>query len=87
MSRSRWKGYFIHHVLLKNNKKKQIKIWSRSSVIPAKLENRKVLIHFGNGFRPMYIKQEHIGFKFGEFAYTRKKNLNRYKRDIKKKKK
>jgi small subunit ribosomal protein S19 len=87
MSRSVWKNNFIHHTLLKKKIKKNLQVWSRSSVIPSNLENKKVFIHFGNNFRPMYIKKEHIGFKFGEFAYTRKKNFNRTKKYLKKKKK
>jgi len=84
MSRSAWKNDFIHPPLFKK-KKKVIIVWSRASVIPSNLENKKVLIHFGNGFRSFFVKKEHVGFKFGEFAYTRKKNLNYLKKNIKKK--
>jgi small subunit ribosomal protein S19 len=85
MSRSSWKGSYVHYSILKC-KKIKINIWSRSSVIPSSLINKTVLIHFGNAFRKLYVKQEHIGFKFGEFAYTRKKNLNAIKKSKKSKK-
>ncbi len=83
MSRSSWKGSYIHYSILKC-KKTKIYIWSRSSVIPPSLVNKRALIHFGNSFRQLLIKQEHVGFKFGEFAYTRKKNLNAIKKSKKK---
>jgi ribosomal protein S19 len=71
--------------MLLKTKKNNIIVWSRNSVIPARLENKKVSIYFGNGFRKMIIRREHIGLKFGELAYTRKKNGNRFKKITKKK--
>lgn len=70
MSRSNWKSNFISKSILKKTLKK---VWARSSVIPFSYLNKKVFVHTGKEFRPLFITQDKIGFKFGEFAYTRKK--------------
>jgi len=69
MSRSKWKGNFIDQSVLKvsDNSKKQIKIWSRRSVIPSFLIGSTVLIYNGKEFKKVAITREKIGFKFGEF--------------------
>ncbi len=74
MSRSKWKGNFIDKAVLKtkNENKKQIKLWSRKSVIPAFLIGSTVLIYNGKEFKKVIITREKIGFKFGEFCTTRK---------------
>ncbi len=74
MSRSKWKGNFIDKAVLKakTENKKQIKLWSRKSVIPAFLIGSTVLIYNGKEFKKVIITREKIGFKFGEFCTTRK---------------
>ncbi len=74
MSRSKWKGNFIDQAVLKtkDNDKKQIKLWSRRSVIPAFLIGSNVLVYNGKEFKKITITREKIGFKFGEFCTTRK---------------
>ncbi len=74
MSRSKWKGNFIDQSVLKvsDNSKKQIKIWSRRSVIPSFLIGSTVLIYKGKEFKKVAITREKIGFKFGEFCTTRR---------------
>jgi small subunit ribosomal protein S19 len=74
MSRSKWKGNFIDQSVLKvsDNSKKQIKIWSRRSVIPSFLIGSTVLIYNGKEFKKVAITREKIGFKFGEFCTTRR---------------
>lgn len=86
MSRAKWKGLFIEKSVIdlnkkkaKNKNKKKLKIYSRSSCIPSFLINKFVLIYDGKEFRKCYINREKIGYKFGEFSYSRKKN------DVKKK--
>lgn len=84
MSRAKWKGLFIEKSIINLNKKKsknkkKLKIYSRSSCIPSFLINKFVLIYDGKEFRKCYINREKIGYKFGEFSYSRKKN------DVKKK--
>lgn len=82
MSRAKWKGLFIEKSIIsfkKTKSKKKLKIYSRSSSIPSFLLNQFVLIYDGKEFRKCYINREKIGYKFGEFSYSRKKN------DVKKK--
>jgi len=47
-------------------------IWSRSSTVPEKLVGEMVFIHNGKDFTKSYITREKVGFKFGEFSFTRK---------------
>jgi small subunit ribosomal protein S19 len=70
MSRSGWKGNYVSKSILKKAVKK---VWSRNSTIPYYYLNKKVSIHTGKEFRSLFITEDKIGFKFGEFAYTRKK--------------
>ncbi len=76
MSRSIWKGPYISKCLFRKStlKKNTIKIWDRASIIPYKLMNKSVLIHTGKEFRKIFISRHKIGYKFGEFSYTRKPN-------------
>lgn len=96
MSRSIWKGNFISKALLRNSFEKKIqqdkknkevyKIWNRNSCIPYFLLNRTVLIHTGKEFKQVFINRGKIGFKFGEFAYTKVlKNKLQKKSKVKKK--
>lgn len=74
MSRSAWKGHFIDKYLLspKFNKSKKRVIWSRNSTIPESLVGKPVFIHNGKDLIKSFITREKVGFKFGQFAYTRK---------------
>jgi len=74
MRRSKWKGNFIDNSVLKLSfqKKKQLKIWSRRSVIPSFLIGDTVLIYNGKEFKKVKITREKLGFKFGEFSTTRR---------------
>lgn len=74
MTRALWKGPFIDHNLFKN-KKSNLKLWSRSSVIPALLVGETVLVHSGKEFKRVAITREKVGFKFGEFSFTRRYTL------------
>lgn len=71
MSRSKWKGHFVD-ISFNEGSQKNIKIWSRRSTIPFNLIGTYVLIHNGKEFKKVYITREKVGFKFGEFAFTRK---------------
>lgn len=74
MRRSKWKGNFIDNSVMKlsSQNKKQLKIWSRRSVIPAFLIGATVLIYNGKEFKKIKITREKVGFKFGEFCTTRR---------------
>jgi len=78
MSRSLKKGPFIDYKLEKrilemNNsgKKSVIKTWSRRSLISPDFVGHTIAVHNGNKFIPVYITENMVGHKLGEFAPTR----------------
>lgn len=78
MARSIKKGPFVDQHLLKKinvandtNNKKVIKTWSRRSVIIPEAVGLTFAVHNGKKFIPIYITENMIGHKLGEFAPTR----------------
>lgn len=78
MSRSLKKGIFIHYKLLRKvevlnetAKKQVIKTWSRASTITPDFVGHTVAVHNGKSFIPVYVTENMVGHKFGEFAPTR----------------
>jgi small subunit ribosomal protein S19 len=78
MSRSIKKGPFVaDHLLTKvealnaNNEKRVIKTWSRRSTIVPEFLGHTVAVHNGKQFVPVYVQENMVGHKFGEFAPTR----------------
>ncbi|HML32071.1 MULTISPECIES: 30S ribosomal protein S19 [Sporomusa] len=78
MSRSIKKGPYVHESLLKkidalnaNNDKKVIKTWSRSSTILPAFVGHTVAVHDGRKHVPVYVTEDMVGHKLGEFAPTR----------------
>ncbi|MBN8704377.1 MAG: 30S ribosomal protein S19 [Bacteroidetes bacterium] len=78
MSRSLKKGPFINDKLLKKvtdlnaaGLKKVIKTWSRSSMISPDMVGHTFAVHNGNKFIPVYVSENMVGHKLGEFAPTR----------------
>ena len=78
MTRSVWKGPFVHPSLLKKidklkdvPNKKPIKTWSRNSTIIPDFVGHSFMIHNGRTFIPITISEEMVGHKLGEFAPTR----------------
>ena len=78
MGRSTKKGPFIQRVLLdrilemnKNGEKKVIKTWSRSSTIFPEMIGHTIGVHDGRKHVPVYITEDMVGHKLGEFALTR----------------
>lgn len=78
MARSLKKGVFVHYKLLKKindlneTKKKQvIKTWSRASTITPDFVGHTVAVHNGKNFIPVYVTENMVGHKLGEFAPTR----------------
>ncbi len=78
MARSRKKGYFVDEHLLKKvleakkgKGEKVIKTWSRRSTIIPEMVGLTIAVHNGRKFIPVYITEEMVGFKLGEFAPTR----------------
>ena len=79
MSRSLKKGPFIHYKLEKkvtdaveSKKKTVIKTWSRGSVISPDFVGLTIAVHNGNKFIPVYVTENMVGHKLGEFSPTRK---------------
>jgi len=78
MSRSLKKGYFVSIKLLKkidaiNNTKKKhiIKTWSRASTISPDFVGHTISVHNGKVFIPVFITENMVGHKLGEFSPTR----------------
>nr|WGH12852.1 ribosomal protein S19 [Echinothamnion sp.] len=78
MSRSIFKGPYIEFKLLKkieelnnNNKKNTIKTWSRSSTIIPNMIGHTFAVHNGRQHFPVFISEQMIGHKLGEFVPTR----------------
>ena len=78
MSRSLKKGPYIDPKLekkvlslSKQDKKQIIKTWSRRSTIPPSFVGLTFAIHNGNKFIPVYITENMVGHKLGEFSPTR----------------
>lgn len=78
MSRSVKKGPFCDHHLLnkveqqnKNNEKKVIQTWSRRSTIFPIFVGHTIAIHNGREHVPIYITEDMVGHKLGEFVPTR----------------
>ena len=78
MSRSIKKGPFIDPRLLKKvkaqmgNDKKPIKTWSRSCVISPEMVGYTFLVHNGKDFITVFVIEDMVGHKLGEFSPTRK---------------
>eukprot|EP01025_Chloroclados_australasicus_P030273 TRINITY_DN3037_c1_g1_i1.p5 TRINITY_DN3037_c1_g1~~TRINITY_DN3037_c1_g1_i1.p5 ORF type:complete len:110 (-),score=1.30 TRINITY_DN3037_c1_g1_i1:320-649(-) len=78
MARSLKKGPYISHSLEKkvlamneSGKKSVVKTWSRRSMISPDFIGHTVAVHNGNKFIPVYVTENMVGHKFGEFAPTR----------------
>ena len=78
MSRSLKKGPFIEYKLEKrimemneSGKKQVIKTWSRRSVISPDFVGNTIAVHNGNKFIPVYITENMVGHRLGEFSPTR----------------
>ena len=78
MSRSIKKGHFVQPVLLKrvqemneNGKKQVVKTWSRASTIFPDFVGHTIAVHDGRKHVPVYVTEDMVGHKLGEFAPTR----------------
>lgn len=88
MSRVKWKLPVFDFKLIKtiHSSISSVKVWSRNSVISESLIGKRVLIHNGNVFKKLLIVREKVGFKFGDFSYTRKYNTKVFNKKFYKKK-
>ena len=78
MARSVKKGPFVQEALVKKvetqnaaGSKKVIKTWSRSSTVLPDFVGHTFAVHNGNKFIPVYVTENMVGHKLGEFAPTR----------------
>lgn len=90
MSRSQWKLLYLPKALVRlkdRSKTHQPLIWQRSAVIPHFLVGTKVKVHSGKDFVRVRITEDTVGYKFGEFVFTRKSYQYKGKKKTVKKKK
>ena len=78
MARSLKKGAYVEEALQKkidkmnaNSEKKVIKTWSRESMIVPDMLNHTIAAHNGKTHVPVYVTEQMVGHKLGEFAPTR----------------
>jgi len=78
MSRSSKKGPFIEERLLSRitkmneaNQKNMIRTWSRSSTVFPEMVGHTIAVHDGRKHVPVFISEQMVGHKLGEFAPTR----------------
>ena len=78
MARSIKKGPFVdHHLMQKveaavaSNDKRPIKTWSRRSMILPEMVGLTISVHNGRDHMPIFITENMVGHKLGEFAITR----------------
>ena len=78
MGRSVKKGPFVQEALTKRveamnarNEKRVIKTWSRASTVLPEFVGHTFAVHNGNKFIPVYVTENMVGHKLGEFAPTR----------------
>ncbi len=78
MARSVKKGPFVQDSLLKKvtamnsrNEKRVVKTWSRASTVIPDFVGHTFAVHNGNKFIPVYVTENMVGHKLGEFAPTR----------------
>ena len=78
MARSLKKGPYVHYKLerkvaanVEANKKTVIKTWSRASMITPDFVGQTIAVHNGRQFVPVYITENMVGHKLGEFSPTR----------------
>ncbi|MCL4114319.1 UNVERIFIED_CONTAM: hypothetical protein GTU68_002948 [Idotea baltica] len=78
MARSLRKGPYVFHRLLEkldkaqaSNKKTVIKTWSRASMIIPDMVGQTIAVHNGKTFIPVFVTENMVGHKLGEFSPTR----------------
>ena len=79
MARSIKKGPFVDESLMKkivklneSTKREVVKTWSRRSTIFPEFVGHTIAVHNGKEFIPVYVTEDMVGHKLGEFALTRK---------------
>jgi len=88
VARSVWKGPFVDDHLMKKvealnetNDRKVIRTWSRRSTITPDMVGHTIAVHNGRKFIPIFLTENMVGHKLGEFAPTRQYRGHGGKRD------
>jgi small subunit ribosomal protein S19 len=78
MARSTKKGAFVDGYLLtrveqmnSRNEKKVLRTWSRRSTVVPEMVGHTIAVHNGKKFIPVYVTENMVGHKLGEFSFTR----------------
>lgn len=78
MGRSIKKGPYVHESLMKkinemnkSGRKQVIKTWKRASMVVPEMIGHTIAVHNGKKFVPVYVTEQMIGHRLGEFAMTR----------------
>ena len=78
MARSLKKGPYVHYKLerkvlanVESGNKSVIKTWSRASMITPDFVGQTIAVHNGNKFIPVFVTENMVGHKLGEFSPTR----------------
>ena len=89
MSRSTKKGPYVHHKLLaraeklnETGERKVLRVYARASVIVPEFIGHNFEIHNGKKWYPLFVTEELVGHRFGEFSPTR--NFRSHSRDERK---
>ena len=90
MARSSKKGPFVDHSLekkvlkaIETKDKKPIKTWSRSSMITPDMVGLTIAVHNGRKHIPVFVREDKVGQKLGEFSMTRTFKLHSGDRKVK----
>ena len=90
MARSSKKGPFVDHSLekkvlkaIETKDKKPIKTWSRSSMITPDMVGLTIAVHKGRQHIPVFVREDMVGQKLGEFSMTRTFKLHSGDRKVK----
>ena len=74
MSRSIWKGVFVNSAFFKRPFEKKKLVWSKSSTILGNSKGNIIFVYNGKEFKKLFVTSAKLGFKFGQFIFTRKYN-------------
>ena len=90
MARSSKKGPYVDHSLekkvlkaIETKDKKPIKTWSRSSMITPDMVGLTIAVHNGKQHIPVFVREDMVGQKLGEFSMTRTFKLHSGDRKVK----
>jgi len=89
-SRSRWKNFIFNDNIIKyikknKNSKTPILVENKSDIITPICKNLNFKVNYGYSYTKLNIKENMIGHKFGEFIFTRKRNIYKKKHGSKNK--